>query len=113
MKNSITKIIGGHAGYKKAVNEAFRANMHSPSVIYSRQDGFYVGSALVPCDDNEWSFGEVSYSANTGDRSMSGSKSEYDTNRDLLLAWMNALDRGMSPRQARAIAFDSVRSEDY
>ena len=71
------KINLSYNDYHTAINEAFGANISNPSVFWNSTDGFYVSpsSDLVPNDD--YCVGSASYGANTGGRSMSGSRAEY------------------------------------
>jgi len=74
MKNSPKLSYGD---YRTACNEAFSANMHNPTVYYNPSDGFYVApsSDLVPNTDTVISL--AYYSANSGERSLTGSRREY------------------------------------
>ena len=49
-------ITGGRAGFVRAVDEAFKARLHNPTIRYSHARGFHVESAHVPADpDVLWS----------------------------------------------------------
>jgi hypothetical protein len=74
MKNSPKLSYGD---YRTACNNAFTVNMHNPTVYYNPGDGFYVApsSDLVPNEDTVISL--AYYSANTGARSLTGSRREY------------------------------------
>ena len=63
--------------YRAACDEAYRVNMSNPTVYWNADDGFYVSpsSDLIPNED--FCVGLASYSANTGDRSLRGTRREY------------------------------------
>ena len=65
--------------YKKAVNDVFTARIHNPSLLWSPDCGFFVSptAKLVPLDPDEVEIGEAYYDANTGERSLKGTLSEY------------------------------------
>ena len=89
MNTTTTRLTGGHAGYREAVDEAFRVNMHNPSVIYSTREGFSVQSMLTPLDDDEYRVGEAHYCLNYGgEPNMTGSRGEYDRVRTIIAAWL-------------------------
>ena len=90
MKNQTPtkKINLSHRGYREAVDEAFRANICNPSIFWNGNDGFYVSpsSDLVP--NSDFCLGLAVYSA-SGDRSFSGSRTEYKRFADAVRAFFS------------------------
>ena len=98
---------GGHAGYRRAVAEALRANMSNPCVVYSDRQGFTVQSGLLPLDDDEAMVLAASYCGQTGMPSGSGSRSEYTEVRVWLVAWLDAMEKTCSRRAAQIAAAEA------
>lgn len=68
MSSKIGTITGGRAGFVAAINEAFAANSHNPTVRYSHSRGFHVESGMCPADDDVVWQSEAHYRADDGGR---------------------------------------------
>ena len=91
MTTTLTRLPGGYRGYRAAVNRAYREPMHNPCVRWSLCRGFTAESALVPCDDDQFTIGRCDYSANTGEPYVPDTRSEYAIVRSMLLAFQRTL----------------------
>jgi hypothetical protein len=67
-KGQIMKIKGGKKGFIKAIEEGFESNCHNPTLYYSKDDGFYIASGLIPNRDHEVSL--MFYWASTGQKCL-------------------------------------------
>ena len=87
----LTRVPGGYHAYRDAVRRAYREPLHNPCVRWSLCRGFTAESALVPCDDDQFTLGRCDYSANTGEPYVPDTRSEYAIVRSMLLAFQRTL----------------------
>lgn len=66
--SNIGTITGGRAGFVAAIDEAFAARLHNPTVRYSHARGFHVESGMTPADDDVIWQTEACYRADRGGR---------------------------------------------
>jgi hypothetical protein len=71
------KIILSYKNYKLACDEAFRVNMSNPTVFWNEIRGFYVRPSRDLCPNMDLVINLASYDANTGERSLRGTRREY------------------------------------
>jgi len=75
------RIKGGRKAFIKALDEGFEANCHNPTLYYSKDNGFYIKSGLIPNSDHKVSL--IFYEGNSGKRCLE-SRDYDDVRQDIL-----------------------------
>lgn len=67
----MNRIKGGKKVFLEKVNYGFKVNIHNPTLYYSKEEGFYIASSLIPNQDYKVCL--IHYSAITGKRCLTSS----------------------------------------